>query len=435
MRFSSPSKLKHVANYIARGDAPIYSEESSGTPIINQSCIWPKKLDLSKVKYHNSQQIEKITSWIHEGDILINSTGTGTLGRVSIVESEPVNPTFADAHVTIIRDTESRFFPRFLFYHLAILQNVLTIICSEGSTNQIELSRSKLGNLEFILPTLNNQALIANYLDQETAKIDSMISAKERLLVLLTEKRQALITHAVTRGLNPNVPLRDSGIDWIGKIPDHWEVTRLRWFILTLEQGWSPQAEEQEPSEEEWGVLKLNAVKGGQFDSSKAKTLPASIDIPVSLEIQSGDFLLTRANTPDLVGDVCYVEQTRPRLMLSDLIYRLKIDELRLDRKFLSFFLQSAIGRLQIKSDARGSSNSMVKISQEHILDWFLLYPEIAEQKAIAAYLDATLSKLEHLSAATQKSINLLQERRAALISAAVTGQINIPQEKLYAAK
>jgi type I restriction enzyme, S subunit len=369
---------------------------------------------------------------VNIGDLLVCEGGE--VGRASIVMiTLPKNCIIQNAlHLVRPRISGNTHFLRYLLQH-AVLHEWLDVLCNRSTIAHFTVE--KFAQMWIWLPSFLDQKIIANYLDQETAKIDAMISAKERLLVLLTEKRQALITHAVTRGLNPNVPLRDSGIDWIGKIPDHWEVTRLRWFILTLEQGWSPQAEEQEPSEEEWGVLKLNAVKGGQFDSSKAKTLPASIDIPVSLEIQSGDFLLTRANTPDLVGDVCYVEQTRPRLMLSDLIYRLKIDELRLDRKFLSFFLQSAIGRLQIKSDARGSSNSMVKISQEHILDWFLLYPEIAEQKAIAAYLDAALSKLEHLSAATQKSINLLQERRAALISAAVTGQINIPQEKLYAAK
>ncbi|WP_193197508.1 hypothetical protein [Nostoc sp. MG11] len=206
-----------------------------------------------------------------------------------------------------------------------------------GSTYEAVASED-VANLLILFPRLDNQIAIANYLDHETAKIDTLISAKERLLDLLTEKRRALITHAVTRGLNHNSPKTDSGVILFGKIPGHWKISRLRWFVKTLEQGWSPQAEERVIAEEQWGVLKLNAVKEGQFDDSKAKALSEFLDIPIDLEIRPGDFLVTRGNTPELVGYVCYVSKTRPNLILSDLIYRLRLDESKLNGKFLSFF-------------------------------------------------------------------------------------------------
>ena len=298
---------------------------------------------------------------------------------------------------------------------------------AHGSTMQ-HLTSNAFGSFPVLLPPISEQKAIARYLDRQTAKIDELIKAKKRLLELLDEKRRALITHAVTRGLNPDVPMRDSGVEWIGEIPKHWELIRLRRCIFTLEQGWSPQADEKEPEDQEWGVLKLNAVKRGQFDDSKAKTIPVSLEIPTALEINPGDFLITRANTPELVGDVCYVHKTRPQLILSDLIYRLRLDESKLHGQFLSFFLQTHIGRLQIEADARGSSSSMVKISQGHILNWLLLLPPPKEQESIVDYIEAKLSQINALKTATEHTIKLLEERRTALITAAVNGQIKIKE-------
>ena len=318
------------------------------------------------------------------------------------------------------RETDTRFYYHWLLTQVSLLQ---ALGC--GSTF-MELSGDVLKSLKLPLLPLVEQRAIADYLDRETTRLDALVAAKERWLELLAEKRRALITRAVTRGLNPSAPLRDSGIAWLGQIPKHWRVNRLRWFITRLEQGWSPQAEDREPDDNDWAVLKLNAVNEGAFDDTKIKALPIGIERPESLEVHAGDFLVTRANTPKFVGDVCYVEQTRPRLILSDLIYRLKLDELALDGRFLNQFLLTPIGRSQIELDARGSSASMVKISQEHIKNWILPVPPLAEQRAIVAHIAAETAKIDALSQATQRTIDLLKERRAALIAAAVTGKLKI---------
>jgi type I restriction enzyme, S subunit len=284
-----------------------------------------------------------------------------------------------------------------------------------------------VSNVVIPLPPLSQQRRISDYLDRTTQSIDSLIAAKKRLLELLAEKRRSIITQAVTHGLTADVTMKDSGVEWLGAVPKHWKVTQLRWFIKVLEQGWSPQADEKVPNEDEWGVLKLNAVKDGNFDTSKAKALPKDLEIPENLEIKIDDFLITRANTPELVGNVCYVKKTRDKLMLSDLIYRLRLREDQIDGNFLSYFLQSPVGRSQIEIDARGSSSSMVKISQGHILDWLILLPSIVEQREIVNYIDAKVSQIYQLQSVTKNAIALLQERRTSLISAAVTGQLQIP--------
>lgn len=313
---------------------------------------------------------------------------------------------------------------RWLFY-------VLQSLKLEQGTDEAavpRLRRDDADTQKVFIPPRSEQQAIARYLDTETAKIDQLIQAKERLWELLDEKHHALITHAITRGLNPDVPMRDSGVYWIGKIPNPWQVLKLKRCIVSLDQGWSPKADEPEPEDQKWSILKRNAVQGGQFDDSQAKAIPISPDIPKHLEIHPGDFLITRANTRQLVGDVCYVQKTRPHLILSNLIYRLKLDESKLNGQFLSFFLQSQMGRLQIEADVKGPSSSKMKISQGHIRDWLLLVPPREEQNRIVDYIDTQLSKINALKAATQQTLELLNERRSSLITAVVNGQIQVQE-------
>jgi len=247
------------------------------------------------------------------------------------------------------------------------------------------------------------KASIADDLNQEMRKIDELIQVKQRLLELLDEKRHALITHGVTRGVDPHVPMRDSGVESIGEIPQHWQVIKLRRCILSIEPGQSLKADEKKPEPQEWGVLKLNAVKRGEFDDSQAKTIPVSVKIPTALEIHPGDFLIARTNN----HDVCYVQETRPKLVISNLMYRLRLDDSNLDGQFLSYFLQSHLGRWQIDADARVTGLSMGKIYSEQILDWLLLLPPLKEQQCIVAYIETKLNKINYLKMAKYDTIEL----------------------------
>lgn len=311
---------------------------------------------------------------------------------------------------------------RFYFYWLKHSAEGLNAL-GRGSTF-LELSTEDLKSLRVPLPQLASQRAIADFLDAETARIDALIAAKENLLAMLAEKRRALVTQAVTRGLDPSVPMRDSGIPWLGEIPAHWDEVRLRFLFDRIEQGWSPQAESREPSENEWGVLKLSAVSRGYFDESAAKALPPELEPRLDYEVQAGDFLLTRANTPSLVGDVCFVEATRPKLMLCDLIYRLALRPKLVDGRYLAHFLGLPLGRSQIEADARGTSSSMVKISQEHIKSWLVLLPPLQEQVEITAHLNRDLEAISRIESASTATLGLLRERREAVIAAAVTGQL-----------
>jgi len=130
---------------------------------------------------------------------------------------------------------------------------------------------------------------------------------------------------------------KDSGVEWLGEIPEEWEVITNRRFITRIEQGWSPIAADKVCEEDEWGVTKLNAVSHGKFQSSTHKALPCELKPIYNYEVKNGDLLITRSNTPALVGDTCVVHDIREKLLLCDLIYRITVDEKIMDKKMLVF--------------------------------------------------------------------------------------------------
>jgi type I restriction enzyme S subunit len=280
------------------------------------------------------------------------------------------------------------------------------------------------------LPPLPEQRAIAAFLDRETARIDALVAKKERLIALLQEQRTALITRAVTRGLDPTVPMKDSGVEWLGEIPAHWEVKRLRHLVARIEQGWSPDCENREADEDEWGVLKAGCVNRGAFLESEHKALPGALMPIVSLEIAEGDLLMSRASgSRELVGSVAVVPKCRPRLLLCDKVFRLHPYVERADRYFLAYAMNSRVARSQIEVVLSGGSGLANNIAQEVVKDLLFAQPGLPEQRAIAAFLDRETARIDTLIAKVREAIERLKELRTALISAAVTGKIDVRGE------
>lgn len=284
-------------------------------------------------------------------------------------------------------------------------------------------------NLSVAVPSLVEQSLIASTIQQLSVPLDALIEEKQRLLDILAEKRRAVITAFLTKGLNKDTPRYPSGIPWLGEIPVHWKILTIRRLIHSLDQGWSPIASNLPAEPNEHGVLKLNAIKNGRFIPEENKALDTNAEIPSGISIHKGDVLITRANTPKLVGDVALAENDYPNLIFSDLIYRLKLGTEKVLPSWLVLLLLSDIGRSQIESEAKGSSASMVKLAQDQILDIVLSLPPLDEQHAIVEHVQIETKKMDALTEATKRTIALLQERRSALISAAVTGQLEVGEK------
>lgn len=277
-------------------------------------------------------------------------------------------------------------------------------------------------NFEMPLPPLTEQTAIAAFLDRETAKIDALVAEQRRLIDLLREKRQAVISHAVTKGLNPNAPLKPSGIDWLGDVPEGWEVVRLR-NVVTLNPSKSEVS--HLPGETEVSFLPMEAVgENGELDLERTRLLS---------EVLTG-------YTYFADGDVTYAKITpcfengkgaRMRGLMDGFGFgTTELTVLRPDRKriapeFLECVLSSPNFRLHGEGAMYGAGGQK-RVPDDFARDFIIGLPSLEEQREIVAAIDKAKLKFDSLTAIAETGIALLQERRAALISAAVTGKIDV---------
>ena len=267
-------------------------------------------------------------------------------------------------------------------------------------------------------------AAIATFLDRETAKIDALVAEQEKLIALLQEKRQAVISHAVTKGLDPNVPMKDSGVEWLGEVPGHWDLAPLKQVITRIESGTSVNAIDTPAGIGELGVLKTSCVYHGHFDADENKAvIPDEYD-RVACPVTAGTLIVSRMNTPDLVGAAGVVHASHENLFLPDRLWQVHFDGAHPD--FVHHWTHTPPYRAQVEMACAGTSSSMQNLGQDQFRGFVIPRPPLSEQTAIATFLDRETTKLDTLMAEARTAITLLQERRTALISAAVTGQIDV---------
>jgi type I restriction enzyme S subunit len=359
---------------------------------------------------------------VRPGQLVVNTMWLNYAGLGVSSHEGHVSPAYRSYWIE--RDVDRRY-----IHHLmrsAIYVQGYTRLLTGIRPNSLQISRDDLMDFPVILPPRADQAAIATFLDRETAKIDALVAEQERLIALLKEKRQAWISHAVTKGLNPNAPMKDSGIEWLGEIPAHWEVVHLRRLVARIEQGWSPECESREAEEGEWGVLKAGCVNRGVYRDEENKALPSSMEPISSLEVSAGDVLMSRASgNPDLVGSCAFIESSRPHLLLSDKIFRIHL-RVTAEPRWFAYAMASSYVRVQIRNAISGADGLANNLPQSALRSFLVPLPPIAEQMAINLHIASISAQSASLIAEAQSAITLLQERRAALISAAVTGKIDV---------
>jgi type I restriction enzyme S subunit len=295
-----------------------------------------------------------------------------------------------------------------------------------GESGFLRLYTDRFGILPIPLPPPDEQAAIVRFLDHANRRIERYTRGKRKLIALLNEQKQAIIHRAVTRGLDPNVPMKDSGVSWLGEIAAHWDTPMLGRCVTRIEQGWSPVAAEGEIGADQWTVVTLSSVRRGDFNASAVKPISRSAEVPRELTLRDGDFLLTRSNTRERVGDVCIVKGVRPKTILCDLIYRLSLRANIVLPFFLAYQLMSPFGRWQVERSARGSSGTMPKIAQSHIGAWRVFLPPLDEQRVIAEQIAAMTAPLEASVLLAEREIALMREYHTRLVSDVVTGQLDV---------
>ena len=271
-------------------------------------------------------------------------------------------------------------------------------------------------------PNGGTQRLIADYLDRETAHIDALVAEKEKMLALLEEKRAALISRAVTRGLDPNVSLKPSGLDWLGDIPAHWEVTHFK-YVCDL----NPTVDLSKVTEDdEVTFLPMDRIKSGYFIEN---TEPFSKYNSSYNSFEEGDIVIAKVTPCFENGNIAIAENLKKQIGFGSseiFVIRPKVAQ----QRFMFYYLQSDYFKQQGEASMTGAGG-LKRVSPEFVRDHFIGLPPAEEQEAIAAVLDQQLLRMQSVAKTVEKTIVLLKERRAALITAAVTGQIPVEEMSL----
>lgn len=424
-----PSCLKRVVALVESGVSVNAVDEPAGADaagVLKTSCVYTGDFDPRENKAVVAEDLDRVACPVKAGTLIVSRMNTPTLVGASGLVQENAENLFLPDRLWQIHFSGA--LPKFVHYWTATASYRAQVQMASAGTSASMQNLSQDEFLRFVLPlpTHDEQAAVAAFLDRETAKIDALIAEQERLIALLAEKRQATISHAVTRGLDPNAPMKDSGVPWLGKVPAHWTVCTLRRVLKRIEQGWSPECFSRPAEANEWGVLKTGCVNGGIFSPSENKALPETLPSDEGIEVRDGDLLMSRASgSPSLVGSVAYVSEPPPRLMLSDKIFRLHLKPGMLSR-FFAIAFSARYMRLQIEQAISGAEGLANNLPQSSLKGFTIAIPPETEQAVLIAMAERESLKLSKLADEARRAVSLLKERRSALIAAAVTGQIDV---------
>jgi len=300
----------------------------------------------------------------------------------------------------------------------------------DGSTFGSKMPRASwefVGGMKVTTPPVSEQTAIAEFLDRETGKIDALVAEQRRLMELLKEKRQAVISHAVTRGLNPAAPLKPSGIEWLGDVPEHWSITPLKRdldFLTSGSRGWADNYSDE-------GELFIRITNLTRDSISLDVSDIQRVTVPDGTEgsrtkVQPGDVLFS---ITAYLGSVAIVPPDLEAAYVSQHVALARLRQSRLEPKWVGYVALSVVGKTWFETQSYGGTK--IQLSLDDVRDLPMPVPPLAEQHAIVAFIEQALARFDTLTAEAQRAIALLQERRTALISAAVTGQIDVRAAEL----
>lgn len=304
----------------------------------------------------------------------------------------------------------------YYYYFLLAARSELQSL-GQGSTYR-ELSKDHLSSMNVLAPDFPDQIAIAGFLDRETAKIDALVAKKERLIELLKEKRSALITQAVTNGIDPNVPMKDSGVEWLGEVPVHWDVVRLKQVATSNDEVLS---ESTDP------MLELNYVDIGSVDEVDGIVKRETVTFEKAPSrarriVQDGDIIVSTVRT--YLRAIASISNPEANLIVSTgfAVVRPKCFQ----SSFASYALRATYFVENVVANSVGVSYPAINSSE--LMSLPVVLPTDQEQQTIARFLDRETAKIDALVAKFRKAIKRLKELRAALIFAAVTGKIDVQE-------
>jgi type I restriction enzyme, S subunit len=410
------SSIKHLVSTPVT-DGPHETPEifDEGIPFVSAEAVSGGRINFEKIRGHITAEDHKRFSKKYKprrGDIYLIKSGA-TTGRVAMVETDIEFNIWSP--LAAIRCAPKQVNRHFLFFYMQSKEFQTAIELSWSFGTQQNIGMGVIQNLTVPLPSLAEQQAIAAFLDRETGRVDRLVARKRELIERLKEKRTALISRAVTRGLPPaaaraadlpeNPPLKSSGIEWLGDIPKHWGFKKLR-YLCEITTGDKDT---------------VDAVDGGEFPFFVRSQTVERID-SYSFDCEA---VLTAGDGVG-VGKVFHHHQGK--FAVHQRVYVLH-NFRKISGRYLFMFMKEFFARVALGGEAKSTVDSL---RRPIFTDFVVLLPPLPEQTTIAAYLDLETAKLDALMGKVEEAVERLEEYRTALITAAVTGKIDVRQDPNY---
>lgn len=383
-------------------------------PIFEIPVIRIGDMQKEKILYDNclkTKEKEKLKQFlISNNDILIALSGA-TTGKIAFCDTD--NKAYINQRVAIVRSK----LKLVKYYFLTRGFSLLIELACNGSA-QPNISTKEIGEFKIPLPPLKEQEQIANFLDEKCKKIANFIEKKEKLITLLKEQKQALINETITKGLDKNINFKDSGIEWLGEIPQHWRIVKLKYVAFTnIGLVYIPDDIIENP-DEGYPVLRANNIQNGKIDYQDLIYIKSK-QIGKKQIISSGDLLMcVRNGSENLLGKTAKIQDGYFSFGAFTAIIKSQFND------YFYWIFQTNMLRKSIASFS--ASNGIGQISQDDIKNFIISFPPLKEQEQIAQFLDSEISKIDKIIEKTKKQIKLIKEYKTTLINQAVCGRIDL---------
>lgn len=392
--------------------------KDSGVPLIQLNNIRDSKHLMQQMKFINEEKKQQLIRHLAiPGDVVIAKMADPVARSAVVVDHFPEYIIVADC----VKMTPNLDLVDLNYLVWAINCDYVRInaeLVSTGTT-RIRINLGELKKLKIPYPPYVEQQKIANFLDHETAKIDTLIEKQQQLIKLLKEKRQAVISHAVTKGLNPNAPMRDSGVEWLGEVPEHWGVVKLSYRYEVL---LGKMLDDKKITGDYLGAYLRNTDV--QWDRINTENLPQMDFRPEEYQrysVKKGDLISCEGGE---IGRSAIWEHEET-CFYQKALHRLRPHDYSRDHaRFMFYTMFDAV--YQERFSGGVAKATIAHLPAETFRQYRFAYPPYDEQVEITAFLDEMKCKFDAIESSAQRQIDLLKERRTALISAAVTGKIDV---------
>ena len=406
--------LRAVADYVVSNVDKVTSDREVPVRLCNYTDVYKNEFIRSDFEFMHAtasrQEVSRFGLSVDDLIITKDSESWEDIGVPALVV-ETSDDLVCGYHLALLRPHKGAIHGAFLFRCLQAKSVRIQLELAANGVTRFGLPKIEIGKTILPVPPLSIQRAIADYLDRETSRLDALVAEKERLLKLLTEKRRALITHAVTRGLDPDTPMRDSDVPWLGEIPDHWKVERARWLFRERDQRSATGDEELLTVSHLTGVTPRSEKEVHMFEAETTEGYKLCMQ---------GDLVINTLWAWMGAMGVSPVDG------LVSPAYNVYEPTEQIDPAYLDALSRLPVFAQEATRYSKGVWSSRLRLYPEGFFEIFLPVPPLSEQQEIVTFLNNECKKLENLKAATQRTVDLLKERRSALIASAVTGQIDV---------